>query len=115
MMISTKLKSDDTSMIFAKNSTGVTLSFTSFGLILLPIEIGVSSGLTITNKIFYKLATQKKIEKFFLLEYNKLLAILVNCNEKFFQIKNLTIKSKNFCVSFQRNFVVESRIDFVIF
>ena len=50
-MLTTKLKSFDTIVITATNSTSVTLSVTGIGLIVIPISSGVQSGLTISNKV----------------------------------------------------------------
>ena len=60
--LNTILESVDSIVIIAATSTSITLSVTSFGLIVLPISAGIACTLSLGNKILYKLIIN---------EYNK--------------------------------------------
>ena len=51
-MLTTKLKSFDTFVIFVTTSSSISLSLTGFGLIV-PISTGVACGLTRSKKVIY--------------------------------------------------------------
>ena len=57
-MVTTKLKSFDTFVVFATTSTSVSLSVGGIGLIVTPSLTGVGCGLTISNKVIYEIVLQ---------------------------------------------------------
>ena len=57
--LNTILESVDSIVIIAATSTSITLSVTGIGLIVLPISAGIACGLSLGNKILYKLIINK--------------------------------------------------------
>ena len=57
--LNTVLESVDSIVIIAATSTSITLSITGFGLIILPISVGVACTFLIGNKILHKLIINK--------------------------------------------------------
>ena len=57
--ISTILKSFVTIVIFATNSSSITLGLTGIGLIAIPRSSSVASGLTISNEVLYEIIMEK--------------------------------------------------------
>ena len=57
--LNTVLESVDSIVIIAAMSTSITLSITGFGLIVLPISVGIACGLSLGNKVLHKLIINK--------------------------------------------------------
>ena len=57
--VNTILESVDSIVIIAATSTSITLSVTGIGLIVLPISAGIACGLSLGNKILYKIIINK--------------------------------------------------------
>ena len=57
--LNTVLESVDSIVIIAATSTSITLSFTGFGLIILPISAGIACTLSLGNKLLHKIIINK--------------------------------------------------------
>ena len=57
--LSTMLKSCDTFVINSTTSSSITLKFTGFGFIVIPISTGIACGLTNSKKVIYGIVMQK--------------------------------------------------------
>ena len=60
-LLTTVLKSFDTTVIFASIFSSITLSLTGFRLIVTRISSGIPCGLTISNKVWCEVVLQKYI------------------------------------------------------
>ena len=58
-ILNTILESVDSIVIIGATSTSITLSVTGFGLVILPISAGFACGLSLGNKILYKVIMNK--------------------------------------------------------
>ena len=63
--LTTKIKSFDTNVIIATTSSSITMPFTTFGLVVIPISSSIACRLTSSNKKIYEIVMHKykKIEK----------------------------------------------------
>ena len=57
--LNTILEAVDSIVIIGATSTSITLSITGIGLIILPISAGIACTLSLGNKVFHKLITNK--------------------------------------------------------
>ena len=57
--LNTILESIDSIVVITATSTSVTLSVTGVGLIILPISVGISCALSLSNKVLQKLIINK--------------------------------------------------------
>ena len=57
--LNTILESVDSIVIIAATSTSITLSITGIGFVVLPISAGIACGLSLGNKMLYKLIINK--------------------------------------------------------